>query len=273
MVILFLLITLDLAELQKALAELGNPWVAGETSVSRLTDEGRANLMGSMTPYLFELGASAFQESYSDTHSSKAPSEWNWRNYKGKNWMTPVKDQLGCGSCYLFAMVGGFEGRLKIAYNMPDTNINLSEEFVLSCCNRVYGCHGGNFPPTAQFVVDIGIPDEKCFPYIGKVLPCINACPDVEARVTKANRWGATNKVAQFKAKLMQGPMACWLTPKSDFLYYKGGVYTPIMGEKYVHAVTLCGWSDSLGAWVFKNSWSIWWGDSGYGWINYGEER
>ena len=35
------------------------------------------------------------------------------------------------------------------------------------------------------------------------------------------------------------------------------------------HAVTLVGWDDARGAWLIKNSWNTWWGESGYMWITY----
>ena len=35
------------------------------------------------------------------------------------------------------------------------------------------------------------------------------------------------------------------------------------------HAICLCGYDDSLGAFRFKNSWGTGWGDQGYAWISY----
>jgi len=35
------------------------------------------------------------------------------------------------------------------------------------------------------------------------------------------------------------------------------------------HAITLVGWDDAKGAWLIKNSWNTWWGESGYMWISY----
>lgn len=280
MVIILLLIafqSVDLEVLQKALDEHGNPWIAGTTAVSGLSLEEKRKLCGTMTPYLFEVDKIAIQNISApcDSQLLIPPSCWDWRNHNGHNWMTPVKDQRACGNCYLFATVGGFEARIKIVNNIPDTNIDLSEEFFTSCCTRTFGCHGGRLSASAQFVVEKGVPDEACFPYPdpGKELPCINACPDWELRAKKAKRWGATSCVPQYKSLIMKGPLACYICPKEDFFYYRGGVYTPIMGEKFNHCVTLCGWSDSVGGWVYKNSWSPAWGDSGYGWINYGEEQ
>jgi C1A family cysteine protease len=268
----------NLEALQKALEERGNPWMAGTTSVSGLSDEERQTMCGSKTPELFEqeksviLNMSATGSDH-DRDIEMPPLTWDWRDHGGHNWMTPVKGQGYCGSCYIFAVVGAFEARLKIANNWPDTNIDLSEQFAICCDIRNYACHGGKLYASALFIVEKGLPDEACYPYKSRLLPCINACPDWESRTMKADSWGATSSVRDYKSRIMEGPVACWLTPKTDFFHYKGGVYTPVMGEKYVHATTLCGWDDTLGAWLFKNSWDISWGDLGYGWINYGEEH
>ncbi|MCK4307247.1 T9SS type A sorting domain-containing protein, partial [candidate division WOR-3 bacterium] len=201
------------------------------------------------------------------------PPSWDWRNHKGHNWMTPAKNQIACGCCICFAVVSGFESRLKIVNNLPDVNIDLSEEFSVSCDFRNFGCHGGSLDWASQFMVETGLPDEDCFPYIGDVLPCCMRCPDWENRVKKAKSWKTTSYVTEYKLRIMEGPLACWLTPYSDFLYYKDGIYEPIIGEKYVHAVCLCGWDDEKGAWLFKNSWGNGWGEKGYGWMRYGEEE
>lgn len=35
------------------------------------------------------------------------------------------------------------------------------------------------------------------------------------------------------------------------------------------HAIAVCGWDNATGRFLFKNSWSEWWGDRGYGTIPY----
>lgn len=258
---------LDLKVLQDSLSLRGNPWVAGTTSVSELSCEAKRKLCCEILLDPIEV--------YRDKSAEGLcfPPSWDWRNHKGHNWMTPAKAQMSCGSCWCFAVVSGFESRLKIVNNLPDTNIDLSEEFFISCDFRDFGCSGGSLDWASQFVVETGVPDEDCFPYIGDVLPCCMSCPDWENRVKKAKAWKTTSYVTEYKLRIMEGPLACWLTPYSDFLYYKDGVYEPIIGEKYVHAVCLCGWDDEKGAWLFKNSWGDGWGEEGYGWIYYGEEE
>ena len=53
---------------------------------------------------------------------------FDWRDYQDKNWMTPVKDQGHCGSCWAFSAVGTVEAQYNIANNYSDYDLDLSEE-------------------------------------------------------------------------------------------------------------------------------------------------
>ncbi|RWS21561.1 dipeptidyl peptidase 1-like protein, partial [Leptotrombidium deliense] len=60
------------------------------------------------------------------------PKEFDWRNVNGVNYVTPVRNQGSCGSCYAFSSVGMIEARLRVAtHNSID--IQLSPQDVVSC--------------------------------------------------------------------------------------------------------------------------------------------
>ena len=42
------------------------------------------------------------------------PTTWDWRNVKDYDFTTPVKDQGGCGSCYVLSTITSIESRAKI---------------------------------------------------------------------------------------------------------------------------------------------------------------
>jgi len=61
------------------------------------------------------------------------PSAFDWRNVNGGNYVTPVRDQGNCGSCWAFATTGALESKALITFNWPGKSLNLSEQIVLSC--------------------------------------------------------------------------------------------------------------------------------------------
>lgn len=46
---------------------------------------------------------------------SLLPKNFDWRDVNGVNYVAPVRDQGGCGSCYVFASMGQIESRIRIA--------------------------------------------------------------------------------------------------------------------------------------------------------------
>ena len=70
------------------------------------------------------------------------PDEFDWRNVDGKNYVSPVRDQGGCGSCYAFGTLAMFEARVRILSNNTKTPV-LSTQDVVSCSEYAQGCEGG----------------------------------------------------------------------------------------------------------------------------------
>ena len=102
------------------------------------------------------------------------PTSFDWRNYLGENWLTAVKDQASCGSCWAFAAVGAAEAAHNIGYNNPDLDLNLAEQYLVADCLVGHTCCGGSKYAALQFIRDQGIPDEACMPYADS--DC--SCPD-----------------------------------------------------------------------------------------------
>ena len=100
---------------------------------------------------------------------SPPPSLFDWRDYNGGNWMTPVKAQGICGSCWAFAVIGAVEAQYDIASNNPDLNLDLSEQYLVSDChsNSSYeNCCGGYKDVALDFIRDEGVVDEDCMNYV-----------------------------------------------------------------------------------------------------------
>jgi hypothetical protein len=273
-----------LKELQEELHRRGDPWVAGKTSVSHLSFEEKKKLCG--LPLISERERHPEREGLSRTPKNPPPAEMDWRNHEGHNWMTTVKSQDTCGCCWAFNWTSTQEARMKIFRGELVEDYDLSEQFVLSCNPQGYGCDGGR-NDIGNWVMQDGIPDDECYLYLNWEAPCPDRCADWQTRVTeiggKIDDWGEIPYPSAdvLKQECMNGPVAVgmeWPEEKDgtgggireDFFFYKGGTYQPVMGEwiKAGHGVCCCGWN-SGGQWLIKNQWTKYWGDGGYGFVDF----
>ena len=267
--------SLDLKALQDSLHKLGDPWVAGTTSVSHLSWEEKQELWGgTIFPSAEEIANDPVLKAHDMTgkvpKKNPPPASWDWRDVNGHDWMTQPKDQQGCRACWAFAMIGMFEARYKIVNNIPDDRYNpdLSEQFLISCDPLNYGCNGGRADWASEFLIETSVPDESCFPYQASNLPCSRRCSDWESRVvSNPIDWGLTQDVSEYKNLLMEAPLYIGVTAKEDFFYYQGGAYEPVMGRdmKSNHGVVLCGWN-AQGNWLIRNSWGT--GENQFMWTS-----
>ncbi|MBI4722191.1 MAG: T9SS type A sorting domain-containing protein [Candidatus Stahlbacteria bacterium] len=264
-----------LKALQDTLAKLGNPWIAGETPASRLSAEEKQKLLGGLIipEWTKDMPRPSESSKAKERRLAKItpPSAWDWRNKDGQDWMTQPKVQ-GCGDCWDFAWTAAHEARSNIISGIPDYNFNLSEQFILSCNPYGSGCNGGNYF-LGDWLKNEGVPDEPCFSYAGTESPCGNRCSDWEkrGRPNRVTKWGWVNGSTPsdareaIKNEVMNGPVAVAIRVKEDFLYYQGGVYTPILGKSQLnHGVCIYGWNDAGSKWLIKNSWA------GQSWVEFG---
>jgi C1A family cysteine protease len=229
-----------------------------------------------------------------ETFVGNPPSsvDWTSRTFNGKtgDWMTSVKGQGGCGSCWAFAAIGVIEAMVNIKNKVPTLDLDLSEQYMVSCGDyekyRMDGCDGAQmcrpFWESGLNYVDWtvffdAIP-EDCFDYTYSDNNCNNKCDDYykqKVRVTKCG-WIDTflgNKDNIKNALNQKGPLVTRMEVYENFVNYGGGVYKKGQNPGQLlggHAVVIVGYDDSLNCWKCKNSWGSW-GDSGYFKIGYDE--
>ena len=91
-------------------------------------------------------------------------------NAKAVNWVkaggvTPVKDQLHCGSCWAFSAIGALESAHYIA---SGELLTFSEQQLIDCAYLRYGnlgCNGGSMDNAYKYFEDDYIMEEKAYPY------------------------------------------------------------------------------------------------------------
>ncbi|XP_027798291.1 dipeptidyl peptidase 1 isoform X1 [Marmota flaviventris] len=207
------------------------------------------------------------------------PASWDWRNVRGINFVSPVRNQGSCGSCYSFASMGMLEARIRILTNNSQTPI-LSPQEVVSCSQYAQGCEGG-FPYliAGKYAQDFGLVEEACFPYTGTDSPCTVKKDCFRYYSSEyyyvGGFYGGCNEALMKLELVHRGPMAVAFEVHDDFLHYHSGIYhhtglrdpfNPF--ELTNHAVLLVGYGTDLATgidyWIVKNSWGTNWGESGY---------
>lgn len=205
------------------------------------------------------------------------PRQFDWRNYKGGNYVTPVKAQKGCGGCWAFATAAAAESYRLIHENRPWNlwNIDLSEQSLISC-SSAGNCEGGYMDSASDHIQYHGLLDEQCLSYSESNGSCFaNACSDYRINTNRIGGWFYVDSdVNAVKSSLRQyGPLVSSMTIYEDFYkYYRSGVYEYALGASLgSHAILIVGYDDRNQCFISKNSWGADWGEDGYFEIAYSQ--
>eukprot|EP00003_Mantamonas_plastica_P004703 TRINITY_DN1373_c0_g1_i2.p1 TRINITY_DN1373_c0_g1~~TRINITY_DN1373_c0_g1_i2.p1 ORF type:complete len:391 (-),score=122.48 TRINITY_DN1373_c0_g1_i2:60-1232(-) len=206
------------------------------------------------------------------------PQEFTWTNVNGVNYVSPIRNQEQCGSCYTFATTAALEARLRIQSNMTQTDI-FAPQSILSCSQYSQKCEGGFAFLVSKFGKDFHrITTEECFPYTGSDdTPC-KYCDDksqywgIKDYGYVGNYFGNCSESGMMQEIFEWGPVAVGFEVHKDFMSYKSGVYhcnktaPPDDFVETNHAVLVVGWGVENGTpyWLVKNSWGTTWGLDGF---------
>jgi len=267
----------------------GLHWIAGETPMSRLSrDEWRARL-GSVAGVedMARVWSPGPGRTPRDVHPDAPVVDTSWPRFAwtevdGEDWTTDVKNQGACGSCAVFATVAGVEARANISAGVPDLDLDLSEQYLLSCTSGST-CQSGTWDTQILLPTLIeGISDETCYPYLAANGSCADACAGAADRSFAIVGGGWLPSVSgllsiadpgEIREALVAGPVMTSFVVPEDFSYYTGGVYdgnpTPAELLSAWHTVLIVGWDDHPEdgfppSWIVKNSWGTGWGVDGF---------
>jgi len=190
--------------------------------------------------------------------------DMDWREY---GYVTPIKNQGRCGSCWAFSSTGSLEGQ---HFRATGDLISLSEQNLVDCCKWNAGCGGGWMDNSFKYVEQNGgIDTEEYYPYQGKETGRCTYNP--EDRGSTCDGWVDIPKheSALLKASSQIGPITVAIdAAHQSFQLYKSGVYVEPECSNHTsdHAVLVIGYGSEEGQdyWLVKNSWGTSWGDQGF---------
>ena len=174
------------------------------------------------------------------TVMSDLPEYFNWMDFEGQDWTTPAKNQGNCGSCGIFSAIGALESIINIREGRADLDIDLAEQYVLSCLPRYGNCTLGTWSYKIYYYILSnkssgnncnGIIPESCFPYRGidyngctyhdcdsEPVLCDEKCEDWDnylVPISDFGLWfpnGSTEDRDAIKTQIMQhGPVASYM--------------------------------------------------------------
>ncbi|KAL5493678.1 hypothetical protein EMCRGX_G014888 [Ephydatia muelleri] len=194
------------------------------------------------------------------------PDSVDWRQY---GYVTQVKNQGQCGSCWAFSATGALEGQ---NFKKTGTLESLSEQQLLDCSWKYgnAGCNGGLMNYAFKYVKDYGVCSGDSYPYVGYLWVCKSKYCSKAASCS-----GYVNIQSASESDLMDataniGPVSVAIDASSyAFQFYSSGVYSDSQcsSSKLNHGVLVVGYgtsSSKQGYWIVKNSWGTSWGNSGY---------
>jgi cathepsin C len=85
-----------------------------------------------------------------------------------RKYLSEVRNQGGCGSCYIMATVAMLEARVRYLSKMKK-NYTISEQHLLNCNYYSQGCMGGFAYELLRYIKAFGAPDSECIDYSAKV--------------------------------------------------------------------------------------------------------
>ncbi|XP_067674117.1 procathepsin L-like [Haliotis asinina] len=196
---------------------------------------------------------------------NQLPPQIDWRT---RGYVTPVKDQGQCGSCWAFSTTGSLEGQ---HFRKKGRLISFSEQQLVDCSQTFSesGCNGGWVDYAFDYVAQFGIELENAYPYLARDSTCKYKSSKVVANCTGHVdiRKGSESDLKSAVGSV--GPVSVAIDASHrSFQLYKGGVYSErrCSTTNLDHAVLVVGYGSLQGQdyWLVKNSWGSSWGDDGY---------
>jgi cathepsin X len=223
---------------------------------------------------------------------SAVPTNWDWRNVNGTNFLTLSLNQhipVYCGSCWAHGAISSVADRIKILRKAAWPDILPSIQVILNCAQDIAGtCDGGDDIGVYQFLQQTGIPDVTCQQYQAKDFACsaVNTCRTCDPSGTcsavsnytnyRVSQYGQISGEQDMLAEIYaRGPISCGVDA-DPIETYTGGIFYDTTGSQDInHIIAVVGWGVATEGcpseapapckyWIVRNSWGTYWGEQGF---------
>ncbi|KAK3598002.1 hypothetical protein CHS0354_042356 [Potamilus streckersoni] len=197
---------------------------------------------------------------------SDLPTTIDWRT---EGYVTGVKNQGQCGSCWAFSTTGSLEGQ---HFKKNGKLVSLSEQNLVDCSQKEGndGCQGGLMDQAFEYIIhNKGIDTEESYPYRAKNGACKFKKANIGATEVSCMDIEHGNETDLQLAVATVGPISVGIDASHvSFQLYKTGVYTEsaCSSVNLDHGVLVVGYGTEScqNYWLVKNSWGTSWGMQGY---------
>uniref|UniRef100_A0A672GRE0 Cathepsin 12 n=1 Tax=Salarias fasciatus TaxID=181472 RepID=A0A672GRE0_SALFA len=226
------------------------------------------NKYGDLVRNVFIYHLLAMTQIYKTRIPGSARYGW-FVDYRSLGYVTEVKDQGYCGSCWAFSTTGAIEGQI---YKKTGQLMSLSEQNLVDCSKAygTYGCNGAWMANAYDYVVSNGLQATDTYPYTSvDTQPCYYDSRLAVAHIKDYRFIPKGDEQALADAVATVGPITVAVdADHSSFLFYSSGIYDEpnCNPNNLSHAVLLVGYGSEGGQdyWIIKNSWGTSWGEGGY---------
>jgi len=248
----------------------GKSWTMGVNEFSDWTNEEYKQLLG----YKQHLKSKDTQNALNDwpvncpTVTKRESFDW-----KAKGYVTPVKNQGKCGSCWAFSAVGSLEG----AYFKKSAEkelLTFSEQQIVACDHTSHGCNGGLMENGFFHWMRSAPILASDYPYnIAEATVCKEQ--EIATSIPELT-WGYRVDIGWqcLYDSMRHGTVSVAIRAENDdFRHYSKGIIDGDgCGTDLDHGVLAVGYNADEDYWTIKNSWGPAWGESGYVRIRRGED-
>uniref|UniRef100_A0A3B1J8C9 Cathepsin L.1 n=1 Tax=Astyanax mexicanus TaxID=7994 RepID=A0A3B1J8C9_ASTMX len=193
------------------------------------------------------------------------PDTVDWRT---QGYVTEVKSQGLCGSCWAFSSTGALEGQM---FKKTGSLVSLSEQQLVDCSESYgnNGCNGGLMSYAFNYVMNNGgLDTEASYPYEGQDSVCRFNQYSVGATCSGYTFISSGSEEELKEVVGTVGPVSVAVDAEVSFQLYQSGIYdeSDCSSTQLNHGVLAVGYGSQNGKdyWLVKNSWSTSWGEAGY---------